>query len=382
MHWEPQSRRLWVLAGRDLLRYDEHLLLDGAVRFDDELRGLAGSGPDAVWVATDTRLVRVRRDGEQVDAVELSSLALDGTVAGVLADTPRARVWVVATSGEMVAFDVADGFRSAGLRLRLARDAQAVTVDTASAALHQFARGTWRSVRAGEGPAAMPEVPAPEVLPSIGVLRFGRGAVPPETVPAMAVPIVVLDAHTRLRSHWLPPDAVAVLAGPPVVRSTLSGLRVAMELHARCGAVGCAGADPLLGTMRADVQLAGVVRQGRVEPRHDGWVVEAEFDGVVDTGIEAGIYPLAVSLADAFGNRSRSDDYEVTVEAGDPAQARRVTPKALPVVSITSPANNATFVAPASVTIDASASVAGATPGAYKGILTARPTARVPLRGS
>ena len=43
------------------------------------------------------------------------------------------------------------------------------------------------------------------------------------------------------------------------------------------------------------------------------------------------------------------------------SQARRVTPKAMPVVSITRPANNATFVAPASVTIDASASVTGAT---------------------
>ena len=105
MHWEPQSRRLWVVAGRDLLRYDEHLVLEGAVRFDVELRAVAGSGPEAIWVATDTRLLRVQRDGEPVDAVELSSMALDGTVAGVLSDTPRARVWVVAASGEMVAID-------------------------------------------------------------------------------------------------------------------------------------------------------------------------------------------------------------------------------------------------------------------------------------
>lgn len=140
MHWESQSRRLWVLAGRDLLRYDEHLLLDGAVRFDVELRGLAASGPDAIWVATDTRLMRFQRDGGQVDAIELSSMALGGTVAGVLADTPSARVWVVATSGEMVAIDVAEDLRHAGLRRALSRDALAVTVDAASGVIHQFAR--------------------------------------------------------------------------------------------------------------------------------------------------------------------------------------------------------------------------------------------------
>ena len=68
-----------------------------------------------------------------------------------------------------------------------------------------------------------------------------------------------------------------------------------------------------------------------------------------------------MSLADAFGNRSRLDDYEVTVDTRNQAQARRITPKAMPVVSIGSPANNAAFVAPASVTINAAASVTGAT---------------------
>jgi len=357
MHWEPQSRRLWVLAGHDLLRYDEQLLLDGAVRFDVGLRGLAGSGPDAIWVATETRLMRLQRDGEQVDAIELSSMALGGRVAGVLADTPRARVWVVATSGEMVAIDVRDGLRPTGLRRSLSRDAQAVTIDAASGAIHQFARGAWRSVVGGEGPAAKAEVPAPDVLPAIGVLRFGSGAALTETIPVVAAPVVVLDAHTHLRAHWMPPDTVAVTAGRPVVVSTLAGMRVAMELNARCGAVGCAGADPLMATMRAEVQLAGQVRGGSVRQLNDRWVVEAEFDGVVD----AGTHPLAVSLADAFGNRSRIDDYEVTVDAGNPTQVRHVTPKATPVVSIGSPANNATFVAPASVTINAAASVTGAT---------------------
>jgi hypothetical protein len=357
MHWEPQSQRLWVLAGRDLLRYDEHLLLEGAVRFDVELRGLAGSGPDAVWVATDTRLIRVQRDGEPVDAVELPSIAPGSSVAGVLADTPRARVWVVATSGDVVAFDAVDGLRSAGLRHALTQDAQAVTVDAANGALHQFVRGTWRSVVAGDGAAATAEVPVREVLPSIGVLRFGGGVASSEAMPAVAVPIVVVGAHAHLRSHWLPPEAVTVMAGPPAVRSTAAGIRVVMDLEARCGAVGCAGADPLMGTLRADVRLGDHARSGVVQRRSDGWVVAAELDGVV----EAGAFPLVVSLADAFGNRSRFDDHEVTVEAGSPAQAKRVKPKAMPVVSITSPANNAAFVAPASVTIDASASVTGAT---------------------
>ena len=356
MHWESQSRRLWVLAGRDLLRYDEHLLLDGAVRFDVELRGLAASGPDAIWVATDTRLMRFQRDGGQVDAIELSSMALGGTVAGVLADTPRARVWVVATSGEMVAIDVAEDLRHAGLRRALSRDALAVTVDAASGVIHQFARGAWRSVLLGEGPAETAEVPAPGVRQSIGVLRFVEGA-SSEPMPAVAVPIVVLDARTDVRSHWMPQDAVAVSADLAEVRSTLAGIRVAMELSARCGAVGCAGADPLMATMRAEVQLAGHVREGVMIRRDDRWFVEAEFDGVVD----AGAHPLAVSLADAFGNRSRIDDYEVTVDASNQAQARRITPKATPVVSIGSPANNAVFVAPASVTINATASVTGAT---------------------
>ena len=161
MHWEPQSRRLWVVAGRDLLRYDEHLVLEGAVRFDVELRAVAGSGPEAIWVATDTRLLRVQRDGEPVDAVELSSMALDGTVAGVLSDTPRARVWVVAASGEMVAIDAADGLRPAGMRQMLSPDAQAVIVDAASGAIRQFARGAWRSVLTGAGAAAMRGRPCP-----------------------------------------------------------------------------------------------------------------------------------------------------------------------------------------------------------------------------
>ena len=46
---------------------------------------------------------------------------------------------------------------------------------------------------------------------------------------------------------------------------------------------------------------------------------------------------------------------------GSAVHARRVAPKATPVVGISSPANNAIFVAPASVTINAAASVTGAT---------------------
>ena len=262
MHWEPQSRRLWVLAGRDLLRYDEHLLLEGAVRFDVELRGLAGSGPDAIWVATDTRLMRFQRDGEQVDAVELSSMALGGTVAGVLADTPRARVWVVATSGEMVAIDVADGLRPAGIAPgavagRAGRDRRRGQRGDPSVRPGNLAlRARWRGPRSDAGR------PCPGGSAVDRRTAFRGGVASFDTMPAIAVPIVVLDAHTHLRSHWMPPDAVAVTAGPPVVRSTLDGIRVAMALNARCGAVGCAGADPLMETMRAEVQLAGHVREG------------------------------------------------------------------------------------------------------------------------
>ena len=189
-----------------------------------------------------------------------SSIALGGTVAGVLADTPRARVWVVATSGEMVAFDVADGLRPAGLRRWLVarrtggdrrhRPAGRCISSPGNVALRARRRGP-RSDAA--------KVAAPEVLPSIGVLRFGSGVASSETMPAVAVPIVVIDAPARLRSHWMPPDAVAVTAGPPVVQSTIAGIRVAMELDARCGAVACAGADPLMGTLRAEVQLAEFV---------------------------------------------------------------------------------------------------------------------------
>jgi hypothetical protein len=167
MHWEPRSRQLWVAAERDLLRYDEQLHLLGITRLGEDIRGLAGSGPDAIFVATDTRLVRVNRDGEPVGSADLPGL---GGVRGVLADTARARVWIVGSAGTVAAFDVGEGLRSPfeqGVlspseravlspseravlspsdRVVLSPNAAAVTVEATTGSLLESVDGLWRRV--------------------------------------------------------------------------------------------------------------------------------------------------------------------------------------------------------------------------------------------
>jgi hypothetical protein len=356
MHWEPQSRRLWIAAGGDLLRYDETLRLEGVARIGADVRAVAGSGPEAVWVATDTRLLRLASGGELVASFDLAALVGAAPVRGILADAPRARVWVVAMSGDAVALDVADGMQAGGARLSLSRDARAVALDAVTGTVVELVDREWRPAGAGPASAALADVPAVDVRQAIGVVRFASGDRSAEPSIVVAAPIVVVDASAARRWHWLPAPSLAVSAGVSDVQSHAAGTDVVLALEVRCGARACA-ADPLLATLRATIDLAGQAGRADVRRHGDRWIVHITSNGP----LAPGAHPLVVTLADAFGNRHRLDDHDVIVEPGGFAQARRTTPKATPLVSITAPANGATFVAPASITMGATASVSGAT---------------------
>ena len=266
-------------------------------------------------------------------------------------------MWVVGRSGDLFAIDTADGLRSGGPRFALAKDARAVTVDAMTGTLHQYAGREWRPVGIGAPSAPMASVAAADVSQSIGVVRFPGRDRRAEASAAMAAPIVVLDPGAIRRWHWLPPTSLTLSAGAPSGWATSAATHVVMELDVRCGAAPCAGAEALIGATRAEIHFADLALEGAVQKREDRWIVRAETNGP----LAAGTYPLVATLVDPFGNRSRFDDYEVVVDVGSTVHARRVAPKATPVVGISSPANNAIFVAPASVTINAAASVTGAT---------------------
>ena len=110
--------------------------------------------------------------------------------------------------------------------------------------------------------------------------------------------------------------------------------------------------------MRADASFdhAPAVGHSTVGPA-------GEPEIVIDLGmLQVGtIHTLNVALEDAYGNRSDEERWSVTIGADGRPVLAKAGPKALPIVSITSPANNATFVAPASITINASASESGGT---------------------
>jgi hypothetical protein len=356
MHWEPQSRHLWVAAGSDLLRYDDALRLGGVARIAADIRAVAGSGPEAIWVATDSRLLRFASGGELVESFDLVALLGGAPVRGILADTPRARLWAVAATGDVVALDVADGMRPAGARLSLSPGARAVALDAVAGTLVELVDREWRPAGTGHAHASLAGIPAADALQSIGVVRFASGDRSAEPSIVVAAPIVVLDASAARRWHWLPPPSLALAAGAPIVQSNATGTEIVLELEARCGARPCT-ADPLLASLRATIDLAGQAGKADVRRLGDRWIVHIASNGP----LAPGAHPLVVTLADAFGNRHRFDDHDVIVESSGLAQARRTTLKATPLVSITAPANGATFVAPASVTIGATASVSGAT---------------------
>lgn len=352
-HWDPQTRRLWVAAGSELLRYDADLRLEGVWRFDSEIRGVAGSGPEAVWAATERVFVRVGSDGATRESIEIAATTAGSPVLGVLADHARAVVWIVRADGEALAIDVSGPLR-VQRRLVLPADSRAVYLDPAAGRIVINGDSGWRFAGSAVADAAGPIAASPSH--SLGVLRISAdpGA---EPSIAIAAPVVTTKTDRDLRVHLLPREPVTLAFERVDVQSTPAGMGLAIEPAARCGPIACVGADPLIATLEAEAVIADRTLRGMAERRGDRWVIDVEGAPLAGPAV----YSLDVTLVDGFGNRSDVEAFEVDVDSDGWMSLRRITPKATPAVSITSPANNAVFVAPASVTVTASASVTGAT---------------------
>lgn len=344
-HWDPQTQRLWVAAGVELLRFDEELRLVGASRFESPIRGISGTGPEAVWAVTDNALLRIGSDGRTRQTLEMAAVSSGAPIAGLLADQARATLWLLHTNGDAIAFDVA-GAPHVSARVALPPGSRGVSLDPTSGRIvvHSDA-GSHLLGTAADARNALPSG-------SVAVLRLSGD-------PSIAIEGTVLPLHAASEHLWHLQASEAVTLGIDDV-ALVPGVgiaRMAIAAHARCGPHPCSNADPLLATLEAEVSLAGRTLRGRADRSTGRWMLDVDLDPPVGPAM----HPLGVTLVDGFGNHSAAEAFLLEIDSEGRARLERIAPMATPSVSITSPTNNAVFVAPASITISAIAAVTGAT---------------------
>ncbi|MEP7183006.1 MAG: Ig-like domain-containing protein [Betaproteobacteria bacterium] len=354
---DPATRALWVAVGAQVLRFDDRLALASAWPQDARVRGIAVGGPRAIWVATDASLVQFDASGARIRAISLATLGIRLPVAGLLADPLRARLWLVSGT-EVIGLDIAAEFVVVPRR-DLPPAARAVAIETSTGDPMVEVDARWRRL---DAPSTSPVSAVDDVMRggSTGVIRLGRGATSPSVAPAVAGPV-------DLRGDFGGGERGLVVTARQPVEPTIgqagfdgdaTGVRAWIEPQVRCADSACGAVDAWLAGVTVVASIDGVPVSTRDVRWAGGGVALEIVLGALRTGAE---HVLDVALEDAYGNRSDERRLVVVVGLDGRLLPGKVVAKALPVVSITSPANNATFVAPASMTIAAAASETGGT---------------------
>ncbi len=356
MVWDAAARRLWVAHGGDLLTYDENLSLLAKRPQGDRISGLAIAGPRAVWIVAGSSLRQLDAAGALLDAVDLGALGIGGAVQGLLVDPLRAKLWLV-TDAELISLSADRGLKLLH-RLPISASARAAAIDMNTGDVLLQSGAAWRRLGESTVKSAARDVVARGE--TTGVIHFAARTQPSVEL-AVAGPVEFFRGTVASDRPWLvaPRASIEVVAANSQIDGdSVQGIRFLVQPGAICDGSQCSGAETLLDGVRADAifdhaPLAGHSIAGPAGERE----IAIEL-GMLPVG---SIHSLAVALEDAYGNRSDEERWSVTVGADGRPVLAKAGPKALPVISITSPANNASFVAPASITINTSASESGGT---------------------
>jgi hypothetical protein len=316
------------------------------------ISSIAVGGPNAVFIASEDGIARYSNAGELLGTTGSDALNCVKTTT-LLLDRAGGYLWATCDTTALQ-FDLI-GNSAITARVALPQSRVAVGVDAASGVLWTLANdnliGFDRSGSVASSIAISPlTLNGPRLLSTdfhgrllwIGDL-VGIVALNPELVQWIRIsagdPLLAIASP----SLWVTPGLTTLT--PSDAPGTID-----FQTSALCNGQPCIATSRYLDTLHVDASVDGVDLGGQV----------MKMTGAVDSSIvrlpdlmSSGV--LRLSATDIYGNRS--DQIEIDL---DRAQSGGTSPRrkanSPPTVSITAPANNATFVAPATITIAANAS--------------------------
>lgn len=355
---EVKSGSLWVGVGHRVV----HVTTSGDRRdiavLPGAIRAIAIAGPDAVFVASDSLLVRYDSEGRPVARFDLERVP-GGQVRGVGIDPLAGLLWLV-RDGMALQLDVL-----AGISLRTSigiRDPHAVVVDAATGHLTVLVDGV--VARYGRDGTALRAVAVADEIREVAGIELSRGSDWLWLGDRLGLGLIDVNDGSLVRVPGMR-GVMRLAAAPPRFSGVLdaeadssnhasAATRIALRYSAACDEDACLPTLAFLHALRIEAELGGrdVASAFRLEPSGDTYratlPVAASASGVV----------LGAVAVDAFGNRSEPATVNWPVA---PAQSPAgLGPKAgtPPTIAITAPVNNATYTAPLSTTLKVAA-VAG-----------------------
>ncbi len=349
---ERSDDGLWAALGATLVRFDAAGSRVREVTFESPPLAIAVAGPEAVFVATATALVRVDGAGAVGARADFARLPGSG-VMSLLADPLAGYVWLVRT-GAVIQFDALQGLRPRASIVVAGPDAADVELRSGTLTLVSGQR-IERFDR--DGRAILPGTFASEPFVDLagidgaprdpllwfgdrigfGIVGLGDGAIVRLAGSPSVERLAVAPPPFELR---LDEDLSDVAAGD-------TSTPVTLRFSLRCEAVECVAAPAYLHGMRlhaygGDDDLSALFGAG---------AASATFTASVPTAPWQVAPPLRAWVTDPWGNRSTEATVTWPIKVLDP---RRHAMSA-PTVAITAPVTGSIYTAPLTTTIKATA---------------------------
>lgn len=346
---DAQGGGVWIAEGGTVRLHAADGVAIAEWQHDETVQDIAVGGPGAIWTASSLGITRYDRDGRRSARLPLAGETASRASSLVL-DRVGGYLWHVAES-VATQIDVLAGM-AVRSRVALPGAAMAAGIDATTGTLWVLhADGVQAVDREGRAGAVQRQ---PRELREPGSLAADASS--PLTWIGDVVGLAALNAETL---QWIrvtagaPVKSVAVppLALRPAVRLDAPGAGAAIRLvmGAACGASSCASVSRYVASLALDATIDGrdATPLFSVDPAGGSAMLAAlppEFEGATI---------LAATVTDAYGVVS---DPIVAALPSAGAGPMRQKANALPVVTLTAPANNAVYVAPASIAMSATAS--------------------------
>ena len=339
----------WYAAGHVVQRLGADGAAAGGWRHDAPIDAIAVGGPAAIFVASGSDVTQYDATGVVVRRVRVGAGDDAVRVRWLLLDRAGGYLWVV-VGNTAIQLDALAGLGEHA-RIALGAPPTAAGVDGAHGTLWLVVDGAARTfdrdgrmLRAYALPfdAERAQALAPDpALPLAWLGSFaGLAALNAQTAQWFALTADAPAIHVAVPPLALRPALTAVVAGAPPVLRLLSG--------ANCGDVPCAASTRYLRSLalRATAGARDVSAEFAHASDASGEAREASAAALGDAPA------LTASVVDVWGVESAA----ITVPLPLEGAAMQAKANALPAVALTAPANNATFVNPASITLAATAS--------------------------